>query len=117
MPVKKKDIQKNRIRELRMARGLSSGQLAEKIKALPSQMSRLEKGQQRLTMEWLAKLTKALGVTSDEIVGLPVNPKVAADRDDALHGAAIGWLVEAAEKSKVKLSPRDLSKWAAYICN
>ena len=39
----------------------------------------------------------------------------AATCDDALLGSAIGWLLEASDKYKVKLSSKDPSKWASYV--
>ncbi|MBY0430980.1 MAG: helix-turn-helix domain-containing protein [Rhodospirillales bacterium] len=52
----------NRIRELREQRGLSLEQLAARAGTTNQQVSRLEKGQRRLTDDWLRRLAEALQV-------------------------------------------------------
>ena len=56
-----------------------------------------------------------VGSNSNEIIDLPFNKNTSAECDDTLLGSAIGWLLEASDKFKVKLSRQDLSKWASYV--
>ncbi|HUY68240.1 MAG TPA: LexA family transcriptional regulator [Alphaproteobacteria bacterium] len=50
----------NRIREFRAARGWSLRQLAERSGTSKSQVDKLEKGDRRLTVEWMVRLAKPL---------------------------------------------------------
>jgi len=111
----KAKVQKNRIKELREERGISGRKLAEQIGTSAPHMSRLEGGQSPLSIEWILKLSKVLGVSTHEIIDLPLDRKFTATCDDALLGSAIGWLLEAGDKYKIKLSSKDLSKWASYV--
>lgn len=52
----------NRIREVREARGLSLEKLAKAVNTTKAQISRLEHGDRRLTVEWMLRLAKPLGV-------------------------------------------------------
>lgn len=74
----------NRIRELREAKGWSQQQLADRLepKTLQPQIDRLEKGQRRLTQEWMEKIGTALGVGPTDLLpnrkgkeGIPNNPQ------------------------------------------
>lgn len=50
----------NRIRELRKARGLTMEALARQANTTASQINKLEKGERRLTDEWMHRLAEAL---------------------------------------------------------
>lgn len=67
---------KNRLKEIREARGLSQPQLAEMVNTTRQQISRLEKGNRRLSDIWLRPLSEALNTTIAELVGErgPNNP-------------------------------------------
>lgn len=60
----------NRIRELREAQGLSQLELAERLQPKTSQpqIDRLEKGDRRLTVDWMARVATALGVSQSELL-------------------------------------------------
>jgi len=62
---------KNYIREWRSLRKLSLEEVGEKIGADKTQVSRLERGERRLTQEWLEKLAKALTTTPAELLQPP----------------------------------------------
>lgn len=51
----------NRIREHRQARGWTLQQLADASGTTKSQIDKLEKGERRLTVDWLLRLAKPLG--------------------------------------------------------
>jgi len=113
--MKKTVRHKNRIREVREEKGISSRELAKKIVTSAPHMSRLENGQSPLSIEWIAKICGALGVGSHVIIDLPLDQKFTGTCDDALLGSTLGWLMEATDKYKVNLSRHDLSKWASFV--
>ncbi|MCA6305263.1 MAG: helix-turn-helix transcriptional regulator [Phenylobacterium sp.] len=59
---------KNRIRELREAAGLSQQQLADRAGTSQPQVDRLEKGERKLTADWMRRLSEALGVPMGAIL-------------------------------------------------
>lgn len=63
----------NRVREWRHRRELSIEELARRSRTSPSQISKLERGQRRLTVEWMSRLAKALGCRSEDL--LPPEPQ------------------------------------------
>ncbi|MCM8734612.1 helix-turn-helix transcriptional regulator [Azospirillum sp. A1-3] len=72
----------NRIKELREARGLSLQSLADAVNSSPQQMSRLERGERRLSDHWMALIAPALGVEPWELMpGAPVKAAAAGDKD------------------------------------
>ncbi len=52
----------NRVRELRIRRGLTQQELADMAETTPQQISRLERGQRKLPPEWMERLSKPLKV-------------------------------------------------------
>ncbi|KPH85365.1 helix-turn-helix domain-containing protein [Komagataeibacter intermedius] len=65
---------KNYIREMREIRGLSQAKLANVLGVSQSQIDRLEKGQRRLTVEYIEKISKALDVSiNDLLAGNDIN--------------------------------------------
>ncbi len=60
----------NRIRELREAKDISQGQLADLVTPPTSQpqIDRLEKGDRKLTQDWMTKIAKALGVSAKDLL-------------------------------------------------
>lgn len=63
------DLVDNRIRSLREAQGLSLESLAGRIGTTNQQVSLLESGQRRLTVEWLVRLAEGLNCHPWELVG------------------------------------------------
>ena len=79
----------NRIREHRQARGMTLQQLAEASGTTKSQIDKLEKGERRLTVDWLLRLAKPLGcdprdllATGPAVVSTPPAPQ-------AFHGSLL----------------------------
>ena len=60
----------DRIRELRVERGLSQKQLAEKIGAAANTVSQYESGKSRTSIDILANLAVALDTTTYYLLGL-----------------------------------------------
>ena len=59
----------NRIKEVRLSRHLTEEQLAELAETTQVQISRLENGRRRLTVEWLMRLSKALECAPEDLLG------------------------------------------------
>jgi repressor LexA len=55
-------MSKNRLQELRQAKGWSQGELAQAVGTTGQQIGRLEAGTRKLTVEWMRLLAPALGV-------------------------------------------------------
>lgn len=58
-----------RVRTLREQRGLSQGQLAALVGTHPQSLSQAERGVRSLTLQQVIKLSRALKVSTDEILG------------------------------------------------
>lgn len=58
----------NRIRELREQRGLSAEKLAALVGTTQAQISRLENGQRRLTVDWMNRIASALGIKPQDLI-------------------------------------------------
>lgn len=58
----------NRIQELRKKQGMTLAQLAEKTNSTPQQIGRLEKGERRLTTDWMEKIAHAFGVLPEDLM-------------------------------------------------
>jgi len=58
----------NRILELRKSKGLTLAQLADKTGSTAQQIGRLEKGERRLTTDWMEKIAKALEVLPEDLM-------------------------------------------------
>jgi transcriptional regulator with XRE-family HTH domain len=61
-------MSENRIQLLRKMRGLTIEQLAEKASCSPQQISKLERGERRLSDVWLKRLALALNIAPWEII-------------------------------------------------
>lgn len=99
----------NRLKELRLARGLTLAQLAEATGASNQQISHLENGRRRFSVEWLTRLATPLNCHPLEILegeALATNPqerklltlfrKLTAEQQDAFLRTAIS-LIEPEE--------------------
>lgn len=73
-----------RIRSLRKARGWSLDNLAERAGISPSQLSRIETGHRRISLDQLTAISAALGKSLDELVESPDDSDVVIrpDRDE-----------------------------------
>ena len=57
-----------RIRELRLKRGMLQEELARKAGLSPSALSNFEQGRRRTSLDWLRKISKALGVSVSDLI-------------------------------------------------
>ena len=72
----------NRIRELRKARGLTLKRMAELVGTSNQQISHLEKGRRRLTLEWMERIAEALEChPSDLLIG---GSRLRSDKERAM---------------------------------
>ena len=60
----------NRIKELRTEKKITQEALGEKLNTSKVQISRLEKGQRKLTQDWVEKLCEVLDCSSDYLLGI-----------------------------------------------
>lgn len=94
-----------RIRSLRKARGWSLDSLAERAGISPSQLSRIETGHRRLSLDQLTAIAESLGKSLDELVESPDDSDVVIrperderrglttwllSKDDGPHGLTVG---------------------------
>lgn len=61
----------NRIRELREAAGIDQADLAARLGTSAQHVGRHERGERRLTIQWVQRYAQALDVTASEIIGVP----------------------------------------------
>jgi transcriptional regulator with XRE-family HTH domain len=72
----------NRIRALRRQRGLTTVELAERADTSNQQIGRLERGERRLTQDWMDRLAEALDCAPWEL--LPAAPALSEEERQAL---------------------------------
>ena len=101
MPIRHYSVVPNPLKSLREAAGLTQAQLAERANTSQSQIDRLEKGERRLTTDWMVRVAAALGVEPKVLLGdatIPVNakplpappPRAEMPRDVPVYGTAMG---------------------------
>jgi transcriptional regulator with XRE-family HTH domain len=68
----------NRLKDLRLALDLTQEALADRVGTSPQQIARLERGERKLTHDWMQRLAPALGVDVPALIstGDVVLPKV-----------------------------------------
>lgn len=84
----------NRIKALRRQRGWSQEQLARRVGTSNQMISLLERGQRRLTLDWLEKLADALACLPADVFDVSATPALIDDRprDLPVIGTAAGSL-------------------------
>lgn len=82
---------RGRLRQLRVERGLTLQQVAERANVDVSTLSRLESGKRRLAIDHLPGLASALGVTVDELLGPAVTPDPRVRRRPQTHDGLTLW--------------------------
>jgi transcriptional regulator with XRE-family HTH domain len=73
----------NRIRELRMARGMSQEELAGLVGCSKMQISGLERGKPRLDVLWMERIAAPLGVAPAALLLEQHNPDAPRDEEEA----------------------------------
>jgi len=90
----------NRIRELRMAKNWTIQKLADLVGTSNQQIGRLEKGERKLTQDWMNRIGEALGVDPKELLpgaespAVPPEPEGEPEASDAevAEGLVVGAL-------------------------
>lgn len=71
----------NRIREIRKSKGLTLVELAERINVKNGTMSRIERGDLQLTLDYMRRIGRALDVTPAELLSEDDNPLAGLDAE------------------------------------
>lgn len=58
----------NRIREIREALGMTGEELAQRVGTTSAQIYKLERGERRLTADWMARIAEALGCSPADLI-------------------------------------------------
>lgn len=105
-------INKNRIREIREKTGMTLQQVADLVGTDRSQVNRLERGERRLTTEWLERLAGAFGCTPADLLAQssPLRPI-----EDSLRQALRGFIFDALEKTDMTIE--DLASATGIIAS
>lgn len=111
----------NNLEKIRLEKGLSQQKLAELVGTSGPQVNRLEKGERRLTVDWLMRFAEALDVSPSEIIGVQVNAAAknakherAAREISVACATAISSLIESHKLSEAKAA-RILEKAITYF--
>ncbi len=84
---------KNKIAQIRQLKGLSLSEVATAASTTKAQIQKLENGQRRLTLDWVERIARALGVSIVDL--LPGGPaKTGAQEVDDQIMSMIGMLSE-----------------------
>lgn len=86
-------MQTNRIREWRQKRGWSQQQLADACATTRAQIDKLERGERRLTVDWMLRLAKPLDCLPADLLPMsnaPASSSFHADRLIPVRSAARG---------------------------
>lgn len=79
-----------KIRELRQDKGLLQEELARKAGLSASALSNFEQGRRRISLEWLRKISKVLGVTVSDLIPDSRIRKPLAENDEE-EGLLSSW--------------------------
>jgi transcriptional regulator with XRE-family HTH domain len=108
----------NRLREWRRRKGISLAELARRTRTTASQISKLERGQRRLTVDWLSRLAPALGCRREDL--LP--PAAAPGRDGPLPAVdrellrrMVGLLSRHLDEEGIALAPQGILESALAL--
>ena len=86
----RREILGERVRRLRMGRGLSQTELATQVAMPLPNLNRIEHGRQSIYIERLADLAQALETTTDYLLGLTDDPTPLAKRPRPRKAAPVG---------------------------
>ncbi|MFF3013631.1 helix-turn-helix domain-containing protein [Streptomyces sp. NPDC057939] len=84
---------RTRIRSLRKARGWSLDNLADRADISPSQLSRIETGHRRISLDQLSAIAEALGISLDQLVESPQDSDVVIRPEKDEHRGLTTWLL------------------------
>lgn len=94
----------SKLRAIRRARGLTVDKLAEKMGENSQKIGRIERGKSNLTVDYLLKVSKALGISMDTILE-EEKEKTASKRMDQ---DLLSYIIQSVEKN-IEAMPNKLS--------
>ncbi len=86
-------VVRQRIRGLRLARGLTLDALAARCHLSPSNLSRIETGGRRIALDQLVPIARALGTTLDALIGTDDDEDVVIRPQQSSSGDVTVWLL------------------------
>lgn len=86
-------VVRQRVRGLRLARGWTLDTLAARCYISPSTLSRIETGNQRIALEQLVAIARALGISLDQLVELEGDEDVVIRPEPEPVGGGTFWLL------------------------
>lgn len=86
-------VTRRRLRRLRLARGWSLDELAQRAHIGPSTISRIETGHRRIALDQIVALARALGTTVDELLDEHPDDEVVIKPTRNVVGGATHWLL------------------------
>lgn len=115
---------KNRIKELRKAKGLTQPELAELVETSVGQIARLESGLRRLDTDWMERIAPHLGVRPAELIEdrthIPHSAKLSPYVDQEVFNESIraaNMTVFLYNRKDVLADPRSYAKLVLEIYN
>ena len=66
-----KTIDRAYLREWRLAKGLTQPELAKRTGTVKSEISRLERGSRRMTLDWMSVFARSMGITVEDLMTPP----------------------------------------------
>ena len=78
----------HRIKELRIERGLTVSELAERVDLSHTQVSRIENGKRGLSIPVAERMAKAMNTTVADVIGANAGPKTPTDKLVGFHNDA-----------------------------
>lgn len=107
-----------KLKLLRKERGLTLNELAEKVGGDYQQISRIERGKSKLSIDLLLKMANALDAPISDLVKQPLPSKTQAPSEDKDLLATILEKIECAlQKEKLSLSPSVKASVVSQIYN
>lgn len=103
-----KPQEQNRIREIRLSKGMTLQEVADKtgITTDPAQIQKLEKGLRSLTPKWMKVIAKALEVNAYELLPHDWQPSASLTNVDTVRVPVIAGIQEGIWQQGVKLLPK-----------
>lgn len=74
----------NRIRQLRIAADLNQGELGSRVGLSQGQISNIENGERTLSLDWMRRIARALGVSVADLLDDKDNPQRLSDEEKRL---------------------------------
>lgn len=113
-----KSIDRVYLREWRLAKGLTQPELAKRTGTVKSEVSRLEKGTRRMTLDWMSAFANALGISIEDLMTVPpmgfgaVSPAPPTARSGEFEVASLGDVTIAVQRGAHLITMVNGDDWA-----